>query len=428
MKSPSQSTVLVWDNGLGLPIAERLARDCKRVLYFSPWQKERMLAAAVIGDGIPKIERIADPWLVKNEVDVFVFPDCTYAGEQVELASQGKAVWGSRRAIMLENNRELFLRKLASVGLEVPEHEIILGVTKLREYMSGQEDCYIKFSNFRGTFETTHWRSWELDENLIDLWAVEAGATRELVRFIVCPAINTNLEIGGDTYNIRGEWPKLMLHGIENKDTAYFAAVTEREEMPEQIQAVNEAFSPYLKQHDYANEWSVEIRVKGEHFYFNDPTLRLGLPSTGSQLELWENISEIICYGAHGELVDPVPAAMFSAELILTTKHKGKLWPTIKLPPELRQWAKLADCCELKGVRSFPKESDDAADEVGWLVAIGDTPKETLDTLKKHVQLLPKGLSADIAPLAGVLEEIEEEQNKGIDFTDAQMPQPEKVL
>ncbi len=428
MKEPSDTTVLVWDNGIGLPIAERLARDVKRCLYFSPWQKDRLVSNAVIGDGIPGIERVPDAWLVKNEVDVWVFPDCTYAGEQIELASQGRAVWGSRRAINLENDREKFLKVLADVGLEVPEHNIVVGVTALRDFLSTQEDCYIKISNYRGSFETCHWRSWELDENLIDFWAVNFGAVREMVRFVVLPSIHTDLEIGGDTYNVGGEWPSLMLHGIESKDTAYFSAVTECSAMPEQVIAVNEAFAPILKSHGYANEWSVEIRVKDDHFYFIDPTCRLGLPSTGSQLELWENFSEIVCAGAHGELVDPIPTAMFSAELALTVKHKGRLWPTVKIPPELQQWVKLADSCEMDGVRSFPKDSEDNAEEVGWLVAIGDTPKDTLDTLKKYVDLLPKGLSADIAPLAGVLEEIETMEKKKIEFAQEPMPDPSEVL
>ena len=34
-------------------------------------------------------------WSVKDEVDLWVFPDLQYAGLQLELESQGAAVWGA---------------------------------------------------------------------------------------------------------------------------------------------------------------------------------------------------------------------------------------------------------------------------------------------------------------------------------------------
>lgn len=428
MRPPSDTTVLVLDHGLGLPIAERLARDCKRVLYFSEWKEGfSTVNKAVIGDGIPNVERCLDFWDVFDEVDVWMFPDIQHSGLQLHLESLGKHVWGSRRADRLEINREYFLEVLKKVGLDVPEFHVCSGITALRAYLRDKEDCYIKISRFRGSLETKHWRSWDLDENLLDIWAVRFGAVRERIRFLVFPAINTPLEIGGDTYNVRGKFPSLMLHGLENKDTAYLAAVTPSNEMPEQVQAVNEAFAPILEDYRYTNEWSVEIRVKGEQFFFIDPTCRLGLPSTGSQLELWKNFSEIVCYGAQGELVDPEPVASFSAELILTAKASDGLWPVVQIPKELQQWCKLADCCEVDGKRAWPREGNDE-DAAGWLVAIGDTPKEAIDNLKSNLKSLPEGLTADIAPLADIIVEIEAEAAKGIEFSDEKLPEPGTVL
>lgn len=424
----SSKTALVYGHGLELPIAERLARDFGRVIYFSEWQEGfSTVNKAVIGR-VPNLERCNDIWAVKDEVDVFIFPDVQHAGLQLELESQGKAVWGSRDGDRLELNREFFLKTLQDVGLKVPPHQVCVGVTALRDYLKEKENCYCKISKYRGSLETKHWRSWKLDENLIDLWAVRFGAVRELIRFLVFDAIETPLEIGGDTYCVDGKWPSLMLHGIEFKDQAYFSSVTPREDMPPQIKEVLQAFSPMLKNYNYRNEWSMELRVTDDAFYFIDPTCRLGLPSTGSQLELWENWSEIVWAGAHGELVDPKPLGKFSAEVILHCKTSDGLWGTVEIPESLKQWVKLADCCEVDGVRAFPREGDDSEETVGWLVAIGDTPLETIKTLKGYVKELPDGLTADISPLADVLKEIDTEEGKGIAFSDERMPEPAKVL
>ncbi len=428
MKELSDVTALCFDHGLFLPIAERLARDCKRVLYFSEWEEGfSVINKDVIGFGLENIERCRDIWAVKDEVDLWVFPDIQHAGLQLELEAQGKAVWGSRGADRLETNREFFLRTLGEVGLQVPPHTICIGVTQLREALKEKENCYVKISRYRGSLETKHWRSWKLDENLIDLWAVRFGAVREMIRFLVFDAIDTPLEIGADTYCIDGQWPEFGLHGIEAKDEAYFAAVTKRNEMPEQVQAIMEKFGPVLGKEHYRNEFSMEIRVKGDDFYFIDITTRGGLPSTGSQLELWENWSEIVWHGAHGELIQPVPKAKFSAELILQAKSDDHLWASVEIPKELRQWCKLADCCEVNGVHSWPRE-DNHSDSVGWLVAIGDTPTATLETMKEYVSKLPEGLTADIATLADVIKEIEIEEGKGIEFTDKAMPEPAEVI
>jgi hypothetical protein len=428
VKEVSDTTVLVYGHGLELPVAERLSRDCKRVLHFSEWQEGfSTINKAIIGDGIEGVERCHDIWDVLDDVDVWVFPDIGHSGLQLHLESLGKPVWGSRRADQLETDREYFLETLESLGLDVPKFEVVVGITALRKSLKSKEDYYIKISKYRGSLETKHWRSWDLDENLLDLWAVRFGAAREMIPFLVFAAINTPLEIGGDTYNVRGQWPSLMLNGVEWKDQAYFACVTNREEMPEQVQVVNDAFSPLLKQYRYANEWSTEIRVLGDKFFFIDPTTRLGLPSTGSQLELWSNFSEIVCAGANGELIDPEPLGQYSAEIILSTKGNENLWTTIEIPKELKQWVKLADCCEVDGVRSFPREGGDD-EHVGWLVSIGDTPHETIDRMKENISLLPQGLSADISPLADILKEIETAEDKGITFSEEPLPEPETVL
>lgn len=428
MKEIKDLTVLVYGHGLDIPIARRMARDCGRVLYFSDWEEGFSdVEKALIGDGIPQIERVEDIWDVKEEVDLFMFPDIQHSGLQLELEAQGYPVWGSRKADAVELDRELFLEVLAQTGLPVPEYELCVGIDALRDCLKHRQDVFIKISKFRGTLQTEHWRSWALDENLLDLWAVKLGAARHQFRFLVFDPIETDLEIGGDTYCVDGQWPSLMLNGIEWKDKAYLSAVTPREQMPEQTQAVLNAFAPYFAERRMRNQWSCEIRVKGDEFYFIDATPRLGLPSTASQLEIWANYPQIVWAGAHGVLVDPVPNGKFTAELNLSVKRHDNMWPTIEIPEEIDQWVKLADCCQTDNCVAFPEKICDI-EHVGWLVAYADTPREVLKKIEGYIEYLPEELDCDPAPLANVIREIEQAAESGVPFTQQEMPLPSEVV
>ncbi len=418
----------MYDNGLFLPLAERLSREYARVLYFSPWERGfSKVDEACIGDGIPGVERCTAIWDVKDEVDLWLFPDIGHHGLQLELESQGCRVWGARAGDELELNRELFLDTLKELGLDVPEYEVIRGITALRDHLREKENCYIKISKFRGSLETSHWRSWKLDENLLDVWAVRFGGVRELIKFLVFDAIDTPLEIGGDTYCIDGRWPAQMLHGIEAKDKGYFGAVTSTEQMPEQIKAVMDAFKPVLAKYRYRNFWSMEVRVLDDKGYFIDPTCRGGLPSSASQMELWSNLGEIIWAGANGELVEPEPTKMFSAEVLLKVKGEKGAWRKCEIDDGMRKVVKLSGHCEVDGIAWFPPD-DTGDDACGWLVAVDDSPKEVLDQIKGLIEQLPEGLTADAAPLADVINAIEEGEEQGIEFSKSPLPEAGAVL
>jgi hypothetical protein len=402
----------------------------KKVYYFSDWEEGfSSLNKAIVGDGFEDIERAADIWKIKKDVDLWVFPDVQHSGLQLELESQGYAVWGSREGDSLELDREYFLDTLKEVGLDVPPYEVIVGITSLRKFLKNKEDYYIKVSLFRGSFETEHWEDWDTDNGKLDGWAVRFGRAKEQIRFLCFPSIDTPLEIGGDTYCVDGKWPSLMLHGIEWKDRSYFGSVTAYKDMPEQLREVMEAFGPVLAGYRYRNQWSMEDRVKDDkHHYFIDATCRMGLPSTASQLELWNNIPDIFWHGAHGELVEPKPAGKFCVESILTMKGDHSEWRVTEIDKDLVQWVKFADCCEVDGKLCFPSSDSPGGDDIGWLVSIGDTPEEAIATQNKHADMLPDSMDANTECLAYVLKEIHEEEKKGIEFSKQEIPEPEIVM
>lgn len=428
MKEASQVTALVFDHGLFVPIAQRLAVTYKRVLYHSPFEEGfTTLNKSIIGDGFPEIERCEDFWSIKDEIDLFVFPDIQHAGLQLELERQGKAVWGSRGGDSLELKRQKFHRVLEEVGLDVPSFTVVKGLDALREHLRDKTDKYLKISKYRGSMETTHWRDWDLDEGWLDVMAVRFGPAKNLIPFLVFDEIETELEIGGDTYCVDGNWPGIMLHGDEWKDKGYFGAVTKREDMPEQIQKVMEAFSPILKEERYRNQWSMELRVTKEAAYFIDPTCRGGLPSTGSQLALWGNFPDIVWAGANGELLDPEPTSKFAAECVLTMKGEKHQWGKTRVVEELQDWAKFGGCCQIDGAVCFPPD-DSHGEEIGWLVAIGDTMAETIEDMLARVKKLPDGVSANTESLIHLLKEIREAEKQGIEFTPQRVPEPATVL
>lgn len=425
MKELSQVTAIVVDNELFQPIAHRLARDFRRVLYFTEWEKARKIEDAVAGDGFPDIERCFDYWEVKDEVDLWVFPDVGYAGLQKELESQGRLVWGTRDAGRQETDRALFLKTLKRCGLNVPPHDVVMGLVALRKFLEDAEDVYIKISRYRGSFETSHFRNMKEDRGLLDLWGVKFGPVSEKIPFLVFHNIDTPLELGADLYRAGGKWPSLMLNGIEWKDRSYFAAVTKREDMPQQIQDVLECYGEVLDESRYAGQFSMEMRLKDEDGYFIDPTCRGGLPSTASQLTLWRNFSEIVYRGAQGEMVEPEAAAQFSAESIVTMKGDNNLWRTAEIPVKLDGHLLLAGCCMVDGVVAFAPDDDDT---VGWLVNTGDDQKAVILGMNELADELPDGMDANTECLAYVLKEIHEAEKQGVEFSNEPTPEPAVVF
>ena len=421
MKEAADITACVVDHGLYLPLAVELTRHCKRVLYQNLGSVESFptLNKCIIGDGIDGLEIIQlpkDHWDFKAEIDLYVFPDLYHGGEQVELESQGKAVWGSRRGDRMEIYRGKFLDALAETDLEVAPHEIFVGLDKLRTFLKGKEDQYIKISKFRGSMETFHWRDWGQDNNWLDERAVEDGPAKNMIVYYVFSAIETDIEIGCDTFSVDGHFPEMMLVGYEHKDKGYFGSVTPDTDIPEQLQAVNEAFADGLAKDRYRNFISSEVRVKGDKFYFIDPTRRMPCPASGSQLKLYGNLGEILWRGAQGELVTPEPTAQYSTECVLTCKVGQSSWVIADFPEELRPWVMCARSCQIDDRICWPPDSS-RGEDIGWLVHIADTPKEAVQGLLDKAKLLPNGVHAATDSMLNLLKEIESGQKEGIDFT-----------
>lgn len=428
MKQTRDVTCCVVDTGLFLNIARRLASDYKRVLYWNPDTRSYpSVRQASIGDGFEGVECVREFWSQLNEIDLFVFPDVGLRDLQIYLESIGKAVWGAKGGMDLELKRHWFLKMLDRLGLEVPNYHVCDGIEELESYLADKDDHYVKISRFRGDMETHHWRNFVQDKWWLSMLKVSLGPLGDHMHFLVFPKIKTDLEIGGDGYNIDGAWPSLMLNGIEGKDKSYFAAVTPREKMPAQIQEVMEAFAPYLRSQRYRQQWSSEIRVVGGKGLFIDATTRGGMPSSSSQYLLWANFADIIWYGANGIMVDPEATAKFSIETMITCKREEGTWETVEIDSQLEGTALFNTCCKVGNTYCFPP-SEYASSDLGWLISIGNEPKKLLEDQKQAADLLPDGLNADVEALSDVLKEIDTAMEEGVPFTNKELPEPADVL
>lgn len=428
MKPISECCVCVVDHGLFIPLALRLAETFKRVLYHSPCEAGfPMLGPFVIGD-FPPVERCNDIWLSKHDIDLFVFPDIGYAGLQLELSSQGFPVWGSRTGDEYELSRTKFLRTLKNLGLDVPSYEVISGLSNLREHLKTNEDKFIKISRYRGLMETWHHDTYDTSRAKLDSLAIKCGPLQDKVPFIVVDPIETDVELGADTYCIRGQWPSLMLQGYEWKDSGYIGSVMARDQMPDQVKEILDSFGPLLAADDYANTFSMELRVDGDKSYFIDPCCRGPLPGTGAQLEIWENIDEIIYGGAQGELVEPIPTDKFVVESVLKLKSEKDCWGETDVTDEMLRYCRFGSCCRApNGTIAFPPDGD-PGHEVGWIGAKGPTIRAAIKQLLDRSQNLPNGLTADTRSMVDLLNEIHTAEGEGIEFTEQTVPKPESVV
>lgn len=433
MKELSDITCCFFDSeGLYYALAKKLSQSYKRLLYVDTSEEAfPTVNAAVIGDSYPdndRFERVDDFWLVKKEVDLFVFPDSKQAGLQYELSAQGFPVWGSRSASVLEQSRDTFLTVLQKLGFEIPAYRRVVGLAALADYLHDKQNQIIKISRFRGTMETKKWRDWDEDEAWLDLMAVRLGGVKDIWPFLVFESIDTDLEIGADTYCVNGAFPELIIGGTETKDRAYIGEIKTKAELPGETQALLEAFAPILQHTGHANFWSMEIRVKGEHFYFVDPTPRAPLPGMASQMEMYSNLPMIIAAGAEGELLNPEPVGKFSMECALTIKSEKHMWPSVRIPEQITRWVKLASVTKVNGRYWFPPLPNDHGTEVGWLVALGDTIEEALANLHDYAAMLPDSVEAHTEGLADTLRDIESANKKGVTFTDAKIPEPQEAI
>ncbi len=418
--------VLVYDSGgLFLSLAFCLSKDFGSVGYYTPNSSPFPLPYLnALGDGFPEIERVHDFWREQSQADLIVFPDTGDASLQLALVEQGRRVWGSRGGDALELRRAWFRRQQGKWGLEVPEHRIVHGVSELRKFLVEHDGWFVKVSRYRGLCETFQYHAGPRGEGQLDQLAAKLGPLQTDFQFLCDAPIDAVVETGSDQYTIDGQWPQFVCQSIETKDKAGISAVTPMSKMPQALRDVNEALTPFLKEQNYRNWFSAEVRItEDKRAFLTDPCSRQASPIGECLLELIGNLGEIIWHGSEGDLVEPEYVAQFAAQAIVDHPDPEEHWRIGDWPVEIRQWFKPQGCVGLEdnriGFPPFPW----SCDAVGSVVGLGASIKEAINKLKEHVAALEHaGYSVHVPALADTISAIDQEEAAGVPFTRQPVP------
>jgi hypothetical protein len=429
VKDIHELNVVVVDFGSFISLAEKLSETCAQVSYHSSIEREfRSIDDAVIGYGIPKVHRIEsfmEPDIVA-EVDLYVFSDIGYAGEQRYLRSIGKPVWGSMGGDELERLRTKFVATVKKLGLPMVHSEKIRGLDALCEYLKDKTNVWVKVNEFRDNMETWHHQDWLHSQPMLRRLYIKFAVAPELVWFVVQDALDGATEIGYDGLSVDGWFPDSSYQGYEKKNELYLGARTDYDDLPEEVRAVNEAWSPVLKEYGYRNFFATEIRNLDGTPYFIDPTMRMP-GQTGEQLlETMDNLPEVIWRGAQGELIQPKWNADFAASATLNYKGDLEDVKVIRVPEEAKRWVKLCRYRQKGDEYHFPANK---REDVGVVIGMADSIEDTIKAVGENYQAIgDESLSVKLEGFTEILEDIQKAQAEGIEFTEQPIPEPATVL
>lgn len=412
----ADKTVLVWDNGLFVHVAEKLAESFGRVLYFcNAWRSTFPTSALFnVGNGLPGIERVESPFPFIEAADLIVFPDVGFGGEQEFLRGLGKRVWGSGDGELLELHRDELKATLEAVGLPVGPYGTVRGVTALREYLRDHPGSFVKTSVFRGDLETFCNTNDVVTQPLVDDLAATLGPRREEIDFIVEEPIE-GVECGYDGVSIDGQFPPTGLWGYEAKDAGYIAQGVPYDDIPAPIREVNDKLGPILGALNCRGFFSTEVRVTPEGSpYMMDPAVRCGSPPSELYMEMVTNWPEVMWEGAVGNVVDLELKAQYGAQVVLKSDWVLDHFLAVDIPEGMRRWIKLHAHCRL-GDKDYVAPF--GAKEFGAAIGIGDTMKQAVDNALKHAEAVSAlELDYDGDALNSVMNQIEKGVKNGIDW------------
>lgn len=422
-------TVCVYDHGLFATWATKMTEYFGRVLYFCPWKNAFPQSNLfMIGQGLPEVEHVVDFFDIIEETDVFLFPDVYDGDLQCHLRDLGKPVWGSAKGEELELYRWESKQLLKKLGLPVQPVARIIGLDNLREHLMENDKKYVKVSMLRGDMETFYHDNYELTEPRLDELEHRLGARKHQKEFIVEDAIDPATEIGFDGYCIDGKFPSQAIQGYEVKDMAFIGVVKDYDELPEEVQIVNEKLSDVLRDYQYRGFFSTEIRVgKDKKPYLTDPCCRAGAPPNELHQEIISNWGEIIWGGANGEVIQPEFAARYGVETLIHSSWADKNWQAVMMPESVERWVKLRNLTKLNN-KWYVAPQSVGLPEIGAVVAIDDDLLEAIAKLQSYIKQV-KGYTIDhqIGHILDAIEVIKEGEKRGMKFSNDKLPTTEEV-
>lgn len=409
-----EKTVLVYDNGLFVETAKTLAKSFKKVYYYMPWKSAFPKSNQyIVGVGIEGIERIWNFWDYFSKIDLFVFPDVYDGDLQKHLVSLGKNVWGGRKGEEMELYRDKMKQYMQKLGLYVTPYAVVKGTENLRAYLKEHENVHVKINMLRGNFESFKSDNYKSVEPKLDEIEYILGAMKTELDFIVEDNYD-GCEVGADMYSIDGQYPTETLAGIEVKDLGYVGKFLKYKDLSPKVVDFNTKIAPALKAYGYRGFMSTEIRINDKEPYMVDFCARQASPPGELYQIMYENLAEIIWYGAQGYLIDPVVDNDYGVEALIHSSWADKNWQPVEFPEAYRDNIKLRNACKIEG-KYYCVPQAVGLPEIGAIVAEGKTLDEAVDKVKEIAeQVTGYYIEAKVESIDKALEEFEKLEEYGV--------------
>lgn len=408
----SEKTALIYDRGLYLYIAEKLAKSFKQVMYFIPSSDAYPCSNLHnIGTGITGVKRIYDFWSNVDKADIIVFPDAYDGTLQQFLRDKGYKVFGCGLGEKPETDKIFFMDKLEELKLPLPKTYLAEGIDDACNYLEREGGPKWLKGMTRGDFETKKYTSMHHFKPFVDDLKRKLGKRVNKMELLIQNPIDAEIEVGYDGFMLNGEYSGNCLVGYEIKDKCYVATV--KEQPCDIVKYINDAFAPVYKKLGYQGAYSTEIRVtKDGTPYFIDPTCRFGSPPGELMSEIYDNYAEVIWSLAHEELLTPEPAAKYGAQMILTSDwYRDSHEICFEYPKKYKDNIKLSNYYK-EGGRTYIVPND-TEQYFGSVVTIADSIEEALEQLEEICESI---VCEKLDYASDVLEEAKEQIEKGKQF------------
>jgi len=419
LKHPSEVTCLVYDNGLFLSQAIKLAETYKKVYYYCPHESAfPTMNLSYIGYGYDEIEIVHSVFgSHMDEADLVYFPD-VYAGElQEHLVNKlGKAVWGARLGDCMELSRDGMKSIMEALDLPVGKWWKIKGMDNLRAFLKDNNDVYVKINKWRGCMETFHSYNYDYIEPKLDELEYKLGPLKYVIEFIVEANLKDKVEWGSDGWVIDGEYPSKQISGIEVKDKAYCGVFKDVKDIPAPLLEFNNRMKPVYKAYGWRGYVSTEIRIGDDHKgYQIDLCARAGSPPSELYQNFYTNLAECVWYGANGIIIEPTTDFSHGCEILVHSTWADKNWMPVLIPEDIRDKVKLRNSMKIKGVEYCAPQST-GLPEIGAVVGLGNTLEEAIQDAVETGQRI-KGHYIEIPESAAdeAREEIKKLKDIGLD-------------
>ena len=365
--------------------AQRLAREFSKVGYFSPWTSSFPNSNdSIVGEGFDGVTRLMDFWQEVDKYDCVYIPD-THCGDIVSyLRSKGYKVFGAdSKSTILELDRWKGRKIQKAVGLPVQRTEHIVGLARLRKHLEMVKEKYVKLSLFRGAIETFKHDSFESSKPYLDKLAVALGPKQDDAEFIVEELIE-GTEAGSDSLVVDGNFSDYSMFGWEVKDKYYIGKCLKTDELPKPLKEVNDKLKVFFKKCQTRSMFSTEVKItKDGKGYLIDPTVRMPLPPSYVELELYSNFGEFIFNAAQGKLIPLKPTATYGVEVILGSDFNADNILEVTIPKKCERWVKLANGCKING--KFYILPGSPKSHYLSVVGLGKTVKEAVDNAQSYI-------------------------------------------